>query len=163
MTELHHGSHVECADQRQCITRPVTVSLASPARFIAYCRRNIASAFAMLAIALHCIGLHWRALRHGAKMLASSLHCLARPCVLMCTVTTLTRCHAPPADMILTCSPCVLMTLKYCPAFSSTARPSPPGTVISSLMGARFCGIAMSLVGADTAAALAALESAAAV
>ncbi len=55
-----------------------------------------------------------------------------------------------------TCSPCVLVILKYWPALSSTAVPLPPGTVIRSLTGARLVGTEMSLDGLGGAVTVAA-------
>ena len=46
-----------------------------------------------------------------------------------------------------TCSPCVLVILKYWPALSSTALPLPPGTFIRSLTGVRLVGTETSLDG----------------
>ena len=59
-------------------------------------------------------------------------------------------------DHKLTCSPCVLVTLKYCPFLSSTALPLPPGTVSRSLTGFKSLGMVKSLLafsGAEIAAA----------
>ena len=52
------------------------------------------------------------------------------------------RCKAQTGHLCpaLTCSPWVLVTFRYCPACSLTARPLPPGTFSSSPAGCRLLG-----------------------